>query len=258
MKLKTDLLLERFLAKTDFDKSTNSANSKNALSLISRTRPGNQKATFIFAPWQSGEVMQKWIMKQVPKNHDVYSISPKSLLLKDPKQTTKQCKRVCQQALNKVLSLSKNYSNFNIVGLSVGTGIAAYVANRLDYSKLNSIDLVCPGAELSTSLWLSSRTKNLKKSYEEQGFKLSKIQKMWSELDLINNLGFAKRTPLRITYSKSDTVIVPEQTEKVIAKLKSTKTKILKIKKNRFFGHYLTMFWVWLNWRTIYHSGKIK
>jgi hypothetical protein len=142
MQLKTDLLLEKFLAKTDFD---NPINSNNTLNLISRTRPNNHHATFILAPWQSGEVMQSWIIKQVPKKYDAYSISPKALLLKDPVATSKQCLEVCEQALEKVLSLSKKYSSLNIVGLSVGTGIAAYVANRLITTKFNSVDLICPG-----------------------------------------------------------------------------------------------------------------
>ncbi len=256
MKLKVDVFLEKFLAKSDFDKPTN---AKDSIKVIKRIKLSNTKATLLFVPWQSGDVMQKWIMKQVPKKRDVYSISPRSLLLKDPIETRNQCLRVCEEATKRVQQIlsENNYEEFNIVGLSVGTGVAAYVSNRVISIKLKFVDFVCPGAELSTALWLGSRTKNLKDCYEEQGFSLSKIQKEWSKVDLTNNLDFAKSTRLRITYSKSDMVIVPEQSEKVITKLKSSNT-YLKVKTNRFFGHYLTMFWVWLNWRTVYHSGKIK
>ncbi|HRV76137.1 MAG: hypothetical protein H6799_00380 [Candidatus Nomurabacteria bacterium] len=256
MKLKVDIFLEKFLAKSDFDKPTN---AKDSIKVIKRIKLNNTKATFLFVPWQSGDVMQRWIMKQVPKSRDTYSISPRSLLLKDPIQTKEQCIRVCEEATKRVQQIlnENNYKEINIVGLSVGTGVAAYAANRIKSANLKFVDFVCPGAELSTALWLGSRTQNLKDCYEEQGFSLMQIQKEWSRVDLINNLDFAKSTKLRITYSKSDLVIVPRQSEKVITNLKSSNT-YLKVKTNRYFGHYLTMFWVWLTWRTVYLSGKIK
>lgn len=256
MKFKVDILLEKFLAKSDFDLPTN---SQDSIRIIKRLRAGNSRVTLIFVPWQSGKVMQSWIIKQVPKSRDVYSISPRSLLLKDPFQTKTQSLKVCEQSLEEVRSIvnSKKYEELDIVGLSIGTGVAAYVANRIT-TKINNIDLVCPGAELSTALWLGSRTRSLRTKYEDQGFKLEDVQELWSQVDLINNLDFAKKTSIRVSYSKSDTVIVPSQTEKVIEKLKDLKPPKLIIRENRSKGHYLTMFSTWLNWRTIYRSGKIK
>jgi hypothetical protein len=256
MKFKVDLFLEKFLAKSDFDLPTN---AQDSVRIIKRLRPKNSKVTFIFVPWQSGKVMQSWIMKQVSGDRDVYSISPKSLLLKDPIQTKNQCLRVCEQSLKEIeeILLYQTYKEVSIIGLSVGTGVAAYVANRVS-TKINNMDLVCPGAELSTALWVGSRTRPLRTEYENQGFSLEDIQKLWSQFDLINNLDFVGTTALRVTYSKSDTVIVPGQTEKVIQKLNELRPPKLKVRKNRFKGHYLTMFFTWLNWRTIYRSGEIK
>ncbi|MDQ5913551.1 MAG: Peptidase protein [Patescibacteria group bacterium] len=256
MKFRADLFLEKFLAKSDFDLPTN---AQDSIRIITRLRAGNSRVTLIFVPWQSGRVMQSWIMKQVPKNRDVYSISPRSLLLKDPIQTKTQSLRVCEQSLEQVRKIvdSKKYEELDIAGLSIGTGVAVYVANRIS-TKINNIDLVCPGAKLSTALWLGSRTKSLRTKYEDQGFELEDIQRLWSQVDLINNLDFARKTSVRVTYSGADSVIVASQTEKVIEKLKDLKPPKLKIRRNRTKGHYLTMFSTWLNWRTIYRSGKIR
>jgi hypothetical protein len=256
--MKIDPFFERFLAKTSFDKKSSTKSSIKILTRGDITKLN--RATFIFAPWQSSQLIQTWIMKQVPKNRAVFCISPEYLLLEDPKDTASACLKTCKESANFIESVLKDHKvKFNIIGLSVGTGIAAYSANSI-YKKYNidSVDLVAPGASLAGALWLSSRTLALKNKYQESGFKLKDLQALWGSVDLIDNLEFAKEVPVRITYSKADSVIVPEQTEQVIELLKLNKDSSLKIKKNHFLGHYLTMFWVWLNWRTIYRSGGFK
>lgn len=247
-----DKLIEKRLAKTYFDAPSK---AKTPIQVLHRKRKGNKNLTILFMPWQSGPVMQRWIVKQVPKNTDAIAITPRSLLLSDAQETIALCKQVCNEALDCVADYltQHKYQHINVIGLSVGTGVAAYVTNRL-YEKVSIefVDLVCPGAELSTSLWLGSRTANLKKTYEEAGYSLEKVRKMWSEVDLINNLNFADTVPVRISYSLSDTVIVPEQSEEVIKNVARRRANEPRVKRNRFLGHYLTMFWVWLVWRLRY------
>lgn len=257
-----DKYLEKRLAKTAFDPQLKEG--EPAIKAIRRGDKGQtpHTITFLFSPWQSGEVMQTWIMKQVPRKSIVYSISPTSLLLSDPVATSNLCLRVCEEAFEftyKTIQEDEHLKSIRIIGLSVGTGVAAYVANKL-YKKVTvaSVDLVCPGAELSTALWHGSRTESLRTEYEANGYTLKDLQKMWSKVDLINNLDFASEVTVRLSYSKSDTVIIPEQSRKVIEKLRELNPQSTVIKENYFLGHYLTMFWVWLNWRTVYRYSFLK
>lgn len=257
-----DKYLEKRLAKTAFDPKPQEG--QPAIKALKRGEKSQEPhtITFIFSPWQSGEIMQTWIMKQVPRKSIVYSISPTSLLLNDPVATSEICLRVCEEAstfVQKAVEEDNHVKNIRIIGLSIGTGVAAYVANTLyKQLKIASVDLICPGAELSTALWHGSRTANLRSEYEANGYTLTDIQKMWSKVDLINNLDFAREVTVRVSYSKSDTVIIPEQTKKVIEKLKSLNPDGIRVKENYFLGHYLTMFWVWLNWRTVYRYSFLK
>jgi hypothetical protein len=138
-------------------------------------------------------------MKQVPRKSTVCSISPTSLLLKDPVAIGEICIRACEEA-----------SSF------------------------------------------------VQKVIKEAGYMLEDIQKMWSKVDLINNLDFANEMTVRVSYSKSDTVIIPEQTKKVVEKPKELNPAGIKLKENYFLGHYLTTLWVWLNWRTVYSYSFLK
>lgn len=257
-----DKYLEKRLAKAAFDPEPQK--DQPAIKALKRGDKTQEPhtITFIFSPWQSGEIMQTWIMKQVPRKSIVYSISPTSLLLKDPIATSEICQRVCEEAtafVQKAIQEDNYVKSVRMIGLSVGTGVAAYVANKLyEEVRITSVDLVCPGAELSTALWHGSRTEDLRTEYEANGYTLSDIQKMWSKVDLINNLDFAKEVTVRVSYSKSDTVIIPEQTKKVIEKLKLLNPGGVRVKENYFLGHYLTMFWVWLNWRTVYRYSFLK
>ena len=254
-----DHWFEKRIAKTSFDLP--SITNEVIVKKMTRKRSDNDCVSILFMPWQAGELIQTWIMKSIPKNRDVISISPESLLLSDALETSKLSLQVCEKALDTVQHElnEKNYKHINIVGLSVGTGIAAFVSNRL-YKKYNLdyVDLVCPGAELSTSLWHGSRTINLRKKYEDSGHTLEDIQKLLSQVDLINNLDFAKTIPLRISYSASDIVIIPAQTEKVIESLKGNTLLPISIHKNKYLGHYLTMFRAWLVWRMKYQPGINK
>jgi len=257
-----DNYLEKHLAKSAFDSAV-----KDGEPAIKVIRRGDKTQTphtitFVFSPWQSGEVMQTWIMKQVPRKSITYSISPTSLLLEDPVATSEVCLRVCEEAVefvHKAIQNDNYVKSIRIIGLSVGTGVAAYVANKLyKRVKITTVDLVCPGAELSTALWHGSRTSSLRSEYESRGFTLEDIQKMWSKVDLINNLNFATEVSVRVSYSKGDRVIIPEQTKKVIERIKSLSPGKVVVKENYFLGHYLTMFWVWLNWRTVYRYSFPK
>ena len=256
-----DHWFEKRLGKTSFDQPTDT--DEFIVKKITRKRSNNSSVSIMFMPWQAGELIQTWIMKSVPKNSDVIAITPESLLLSDALETSKLTLKVCERALETVQHElnEKTYQHINVIGLSVGTGVAAFVSNRLyENYNLDYVDLVCPGAELSTSLWHSSRTISLRKKYEESGHSLEDVQKLLSQVDLINNLEFAKTIPLRISYSASDIVIIPAQTEKVIESLKGNTLLPISIHKNKYLGHYLTMFRAWLVWRMKYQPviNKIK
>lgn len=148
-----------------------------------------------------------------------------------------------------------NFGSVQLVGLSVGTGIAAIVANELyeEFSdRLTVVDLICPGAELATSLWHGTRTKNLREHYRSGGYNHQALQALWGKYDLIKNLDFAGQVPVRVTYSRADTVIVPSEAQKVITKIKATEGSNLTVFSNDHQGHYVTMFMCWITWRIKY------
>lgn len=60
--MKLDAYLEKYLAKFDFD--TFSPGKEPIQVIVRQKQPSHvSRATFVFAPWQSQEVMQRWILK---------------------------------------------------------------------------------------------------------------------------------------------------------------------------------------------------
>lgn len=131
-----DQWIEKKLGKTSFD--VISEKETSSINIITRHKEHNNSLSIMFMPWQSGELIQNWIIKQVPKSRNIIDLSPKFLLLPDAIETSKLTLKVCDEALEAVQKeLRENtFKNINIIGLSVGTGLAAYVANRI-YKEFN-------------------------------------------------------------------------------------------------------------------------
>jgi hypothetical protein len=121
---------------------------------------------------------------------------------------------------------------------------------------VDRLDLVSPGSSMASAFWSSKGTKALKKAYLRQGYNLKSLEEVWSPVKIIDLIDRLKDVPTKVTYSKADIIIRPSETKRLIAKLKRTGTPNLKVKKNYFLGHYLTLFWVWATWRIRYRSSE--
>jgi len=182
------------------------------------------------------------------------------MLTLDPKESLHFCTESHQEALSLIKNEldSNNYKYIRVVGLSIGTGLAVLTSINLlrgGYS-VDRLDLVSPGSSMASAFWSSKGTIALKKAYLQQGYNLKSLEKAWKSVKIIDSVDKLKDIPTKVTYSRADIIIRPSETKRLIAKLKRVGTPNLKVKKNYFLGHYLTLFWVWATWRIKYRSSE--
>ncbi len=215
--------------------------------------------TIVFAPWGTSPLLLSWIVKAVPKSSNILGIVPSKMLSEDPEEALKLCLDACDDSLSLIKQKldSSSYLNIRIVGLSIGTGLAVLSSTVLakEGYKIDRLDLVSPGSSMASAFWSSSGTKHLKKKYQKSGYDLKSLEELWRPFRIIDRLEQIKSIPTKVTYSKADLVIRPAETKRLITKMIKLKFKI-KVRNNHFFGHYLTLFWVWATWRLKYKMSE--
>jgi hypothetical protein len=253
-----DIFFQRTISKLQM-KTTYRDSIKSGL-IVNNQKRNEDNLTIVFPPWGTSPLLLSWIVKAVSRNSSILGISPSKMLTSDPEESLHFCTESHQESLSLIKEEldSNDYEYIRVVGLSIGTGLAVLTSIDLlrgGYS-VDRLDLVSPGSSMASAFWSSKGTKALKKAYLRQGYNLKSLEEVWSPVKIIDLIDRLKDVPTKVTYSKADIIIRPSETKRLIAKLKRTGTPNLKVKKNYFLGHYLTLFWVWATWRIRYRSSE--
>jgi hypothetical protein len=214
--------------------------------------------TVVFTHWHASTTGIKNIAKALGDGRKTAIITTNKLLVKDPIDTFRLFDDHNKKSLDIAARLiaEQKPKSVNIIGISIGCVTACYVASGLKLTGMH-VDLITPGADLATSLWDSSRTPFIRKYYARKGYTKQSLSVLWRPLAPISNLGFVKNNSVRVFYSLADTAIPRIEGQMLIDKIRHISSKNLKVVRNRYLGHYMTLMYVWLAWRKMYRLDSV-
>ena len=159
-----------------------------------------EKSILIFLGWRKkyDENVFEKLYTFFPERKKVIYELPNTILSSDPETAASTYKAMTEHALD---SAQKNNAD-TVFGMSIGSTLALYVANR--YSGIDDIRLTLPGYKIASTVWEACVTKKVVKDAESAGYSKSDFGKKLSDYDPVNNISninFLKRY-LGSMYSK--------------------------------------------------------
>jgi len=208
-------------------------------------RGGSDKLFVVFSGW-GGKLGNNFFIRRklLKAGFSVLEYEfPEAVLSVNEKFTAGHFNVILEEVVWEICRLKRGFkfSKVNIVGVSIGCVNACMVANLVDVEKLF---LILPGNCFAEAVWTGIGTQEIRRSYEERGFSLEDLKKIWSELSPENNID-GLNCEVFVFLSEKDLVILPELGERLIEKIGKVECKV-----DSWMGHYLGVAWflVWSGW----------
>ncbi|GEM_PF-5237358 len=205
----------------------------------------SEKTAVFFCGWRTDKKLHKKVFKQFPHhNHLIYTL-PNSLICSDLKLMEKSWKKIANSIENDI----KNFKIEIIYGLSLGTSLALYCANRCKNAK--KVFLGFPGDKIAPCVWEGSLTKDIAQQIEqEEKYTYDDYSNFFKPYDHINNLSNLQGAKIKIYLAKSDDAVPYYRGKKLIKKMHSM--KLSPTVKKTFLGHALGIIKsiIFTNWLT--------
>lgn len=167
---------------------------------------------------------------------------PKEILSSDYELTKDNFNNINDLITTDIKKLKKEYefSNINIMGVSIGTSNLFTVANN-NSDLFTKIVAIVPGNSLAECMWKGILTKSIRKEYEKQKIDLPFLENQWESFAPKNNLDNLSGKDIHIYLSKADKVIPYECGIKLISLMRE-KNITFSFNENKYLGHYGTAY----------------
>lgn len=199
----------------------------------------NKKALLIFPHWNAPLWPYKLFGKYFPYFHTVVYHCAGSLLSADVEATIKNFALLEKTVLDDVVNLkTSGISQFNTYGVSLGTVMAARIANLLVGRRecVGGIVLNLSCASLPFSVWAGSATQLITKALKRQNVDYLMLEKAWHHLSPIENLSNLKAVKILLFASKNDAVMGPSNVLRLADALRDFSGAETRF--NAWLGHY--------------------
>ena len=153
-----------------------------------------------------------WTWKRVKKN--IVNSGDSFLAYEFPREIlsnnhdlTRKCFEVIDKTVREDINEMKEKYGFTrciLVAVSLSSSYGSMVYK--DNHDINEILLIVPGENLARDMWHGVRTQHLRKSFDQLGIDLPKLENFWHSMASENNLP-AKGTNVSLYFGKEDAVI---------------------------------------------------
>lgn len=217
---------------------------------VYRSKNMTDNAVFYFHGWGSSpNVFFAMKKKLIDKNTIVLFHYPVEIISADPQKLIKYFKDIRKLTDEAILQLeSEDINTFTIIGSSLGSFISIYLANNL--KKFEKLVLGVPGDSLSEIMFSSIAMENIRKKLEKKGINKTKLNLLWHDFNPKNNLDNLKGKKIFLYLSKND-LLVPYENQKNLLEEMDKRKYIYKLKTDKTYGHYITLFKSLLDSETI-------
>jgi hypothetical protein len=148
--------------------------------------PNTDKLCILMPPWHIWDSLWSQVQKRLIKQGFsllIYEAS-EDILSPDGKVVANQFREVKDAALRDVRELlaTGQFNSVDVVGLSLGTGSALYLA--ISGIVINKLVLLCPSADMAEGIYTGIRTKKIRRTLEKDGKTYEDYRKEMHELTM--------------------------------------------------------------------------
>ena len=190
-----------------------------------------------FLPWRMtfSESMKQDL---VPKNRQaiIYE-GPTSLVGTNPLQSRESLERIVDNLNDYLEKEGIQKKKLTIIGVSLGTFPAFYIANNLGVKRLIA---VCPGARLGENIYGSIATRKIKKEAQEKYPSHEDYDRLLGGFNPIDNISNLPKNEIYVEAGNFDRYIPSRSGRELINALRENR-KNPHVKFHDFFGHCLTI-----------------
>ncbi len=192
---------------------------------------GKQKFVIIFLGWKMKLKHFEFLYPKFPDHQRIIYQLPTTLLSED----FKLMKKSWSKLLDSVNKDIKENNVTSVFGISLGTALALYAANRS--KNIKNVFLTLPLDKLAPIFWDCFITKLVIKGAKKKGYTKKDMDKVLSKYDLTNNLNNLNGKKIRLYIAKSDSVIPSVSSKNLISKMKARSLNV-SVKEVPVLGHY--------------------
>jgi hypothetical protein len=195
------------------------------------------KALVIIPHWGSVPFTYQLFARFIYGFHGVVYHYSSALLSADVGATLRHFRTLEQIVLEDVRQLQRGgASMIAIYGTSLGTVMAARIANKLAAEKVNiRLILNLCSASFPFAVWNGRATQSVRRNLEKQGVTLKELEAQWGYLSPIENLDHLYHCRILAFLSIHDQVTVPSNVARLDQKLRSFPNT--EIHRNGWLGH---------------------
>lgn len=171
--------------------------------------PHSDTLTIVFPPWHASDWFTRHLKQQLigqRTNALIYAFNPMLLgqNIKNVKNSFEFIALSIATDLKRLLE-QQPFRMINLLGLSIGNVALCITAEKLP--RFDSVTLVVPANDLTSSVWDGWRTRRLRNRIKEEGYKLRELQKDWDNLAPQAHIETLKSHQVQIVLAKQDRLI---------------------------------------------------
>ncbi|MCX6807297.1 MAG: hypothetical protein NTZ80_00590 [Patescibacteria group bacterium] len=192
---------------------------------------GQPKAVLIFLGWRTEISLYEKVFKHFDGRTKIIYQLPSKLISSDFNDMEKAWKEISESALKD----ANQYNIDSVYGISLGTSLALYVANRLE--SIKNVFLALTGHSVTSVAWISPATQVAISVAKARGCTINDFQKIFRPFDQINNIDNLNGKTIRIYLGKGDSIVPYKSALILLEKMREFGLRPI-VKSVILLGHY--------------------
>lgn len=234
-------MIDRYIAARGKDSFSDDYTPDQAIQSKQLLNPDSDRLAVVFPPWHGRGKITDTLLRRLQKNnwavlnYDLHDQILEPHIDRVPESFGHIQREVAADLTQ--IQAEAAYERLHFIGISLGTMSMTLVAE--EYPDFTSATFVLPCSELASSMWVGSRTHNIRRVLEEQGHTRTDVVEAWRELEPKTYAHRFKQKPVVTIISKKDPIILPSYQLEMNNELKNAGAKVSD--KHRLRGHGATI-----------------